>query len=153
MKSFFKSNLFKVILFLLLFAVLVAIGCWLFYWGWRFRRRTWFLRGTYMAIAVAWAIFSSWWVAARFGFAKYWRGMIADFWSRQESTERDLYKEYQDLMNSYPMAVAAYESSCWKKDPRPTSLEIMEEALSISEEEWAEREKLAREKLAEKNNK
>ena len=73
--------------------------------------------------------------------------MIEDFYSHQEDFERDLTKEYQILLSKYPIAVAQYESKCWKQNPRPTNVEIMDNALKISEIEWSEKEKEAEEKM------
>lgn len=76
--------------------------------------------------------------------------MRADIWNRQNEFERDLVKDYQELMRTYPLAIASFESKCWRRDPRPTSPEIMEEALLVTDEEWAEREKVAKERLKKK---
>jgi len=79
--------------------------------------------------------------------------MIDDLYSHQEDFEKDLSKEYQILLSKYPMAVAQYESKCWKQDPRPTHVEIMDNAIKISEQEWEERERKAKESMAQKHTK
>ena len=150
--SFFKSNLYKVILFILSFAVLLLTGFWLFNKGLLFTRNTMFLRMSFMVIAVIWSLGSILWVSYKFEFLKYWRGLVEDLWGHQEDGERSLYREYQELMNLYPRAVADYEQVCWRKKPRPTSIEVMEGALGIGDEEWKEREKAAVAKMAEKRN-
>jgi len=150
-KKFFKSNLFKILLLLLLFAVILYFGSLLFDWGYRFRKRTLFLRITYMSIAVIWSVGTIAGLCHYFRFGKLWRGMMDDFYSHQDDFQRDIYKEYQVLLTKYPIAVAQFESKCWKQDPRPTNVEVMESALKISEAEWEEREKAAKEKMAQKH--
>jgi len=152
-KSFFKSNLFKILLLLLAFAVIIYFGSLLFDWGYRFRKRTLFLRITYMSIAVLWSGGTIAGLCYYFRFGRIWRAMMNDFYSHQEDFERDISKEYQVLLTRYPIAVAQYESKCWKQDPRPTNVEIMDNALKISEAEWAEREKAAKEKMSKKKEK
>lgn len=152
-KKFWKSNLFKIIIFLIVFLVIIFFGSLLFDWGYRFRKRTIFLRGSYMAIAVIWVVGTIWGICHHFRFIDIWRGMIDDFYSHQEDFEKDLSKEYQILLSKYPMAVAQYESKCWKQDPRPTHVEIMDNAIKISEQEWEERERKAKESMAQKHTK
>lgn len=146
-KTFWKSNLFKVLLFFVVFLIIAFFGGILFDWGYRFRKCTIFLRGAYMSIAVIWVVGCIWWISYRFRFGDKWRGMIEDFYAHQEDFERDMSKEYQVLLSKYPIAVAQYESKCWKQNPRPTNVEIMDNALKISDSEWEEREKEAKEKL------
>lgn len=141
-----KTNAFKIVLFLLVFLALIGSSSVLFIRSLRFWAVP-FLRALYIAVSIIWAVGSIWWVAVRFEFIKYWRGMKADYWNRHENSEKELYRDYQDLMRDYPLAIAKFESACWRRDPRPTSLEIMEEATTIPDEEWAEREEKAQEKL------
>ena len=54
----FKTNTSKIIALLVLFAIIAFFGGLLFSWGYRFQKRTWFLRGSYMAIAVLWVVLS-----------------------------------------------------------------------------------------------
>lgn len=149
---FFKSNRSKFIALLFLFAVIVFLGGILFTLGLGFRRRTLFLRGAYMAIAVLWVVLSIYAICVKVNFKAIWRGMIDEFYARQENYERTLSRNYQDLLSRYPMAVAEYESHCWHQNPRPTNSEIMESALAMSEQEWVEREIAAEKKMAEKNS-
>ena len=106
-----------------------------------------------MSIAVIWVVGSIWWICYRFRFGDIWRAMIDDFYSHQEDFAKDLTKDYQALLAKYPIAVAQFESKCWKQDPRPTNVEIMDSALKISEQEWQEREKKAKESMAQKHAK
>lgn len=146
-KNFWKSNLLKVVLLLMAFIVIVGFAYVLFDWGYRFKMRTLFLRGSYMAIAVIWAVGSIWWICYRVRFGRLWRGMIDEILPSQDSFERETSQKYQVLVSKYPHATARYESECWKKTPRPTNLEIMDNALHISDEEWQEREAVAEERL------
>ena len=152
-KKFWKSNLFKIIIFIVVFLIIAYFGSILFDWGYRFRKRTVFLRATYMSLAVIWVVGSIWWICYRFRFGDIWRAMIDDFYSHQEDFAKDLTKDYQALLAKYPIAVAQFESKCWKQDPRPTNVEIMDSALKISEQEWQEREKKAKESMAQKHAK
>ena len=79
--------------------------------------------------------------------------MINDVYSHQEDFVLKIHREYQELVSKYPMAIAEYESHCWKQNPRPSTPEIMESALAINEYEWMEREKKARKKMEEKREK
>lgn len=149
---YFKTNWSKIVALLLLFAVIAFFGGLLFSWGYRFRKRTWLLRGSYMAIAVLWVVMSIRAVCIKVHFGTLWRGMMDEIYKRAGRYENSLYQNYQDLNSRYPMAVAEFESHCWHQHPRPTNSEIMEMALKISEIEWSEREKKAREKVASKHS-
>ena len=152
-KSIWKSNWCKVAMLLLLFVAIEFIGSMLFACGLGFQKRTVFLRAMYMVIAVAWVVFTVRWLCLKFDFAGLWRGMINDVYSHQEDFVLKIHREYQELVSKYPMAIAEYESHCWKQNPRPSTPEIMESALSINEYEWMEREKKARKKMEEKREK
>lgn len=143
----FKSNLSKIILFILIFLIILAFGGTLFSWGFRFRKRTLFLRISYMTIATIWSVGCIWWICVRYRFGEIWQGLMDDIYSLQDKFKRDLRLQYQDLINHYPLAVAEYETSCWKQRPRPTTTEIIENALKIPNLEWQEREKKAKEKI------
>jgi hypothetical protein len=149
---FFKTNWSKIVALLLLFAVIAFFGGLLFSWGYRFQKRTWLLRGSYMAIAVLWVVMSIRAICIKVHFGALWRGMMDEIYKRAGHYENSLYQNYQDLNSRYPMAVAEFESHCWHQHPRPTNSEIMEMALKISEIEWSEREKKAREKVASKHS-
>lgn len=148
----FKNNRSRFIALIILFIVIVALGGVLFVLGYLFRRRTLFLRGAYMAIAVLWVVLTIYAICVKVNFRAIWRGMIDEFYARKENYERTLSRNYQDLLSRYPMAVAEYESHCWHQNPRPTNSEIMESALAINEREWVEREVAAEKKMAEKNS-
>jgi hypothetical protein len=152
-KSILKSNWFKVLLLLLVFVVIVYIASILFACGLGFKKRTIILRLIYMIASVAWVVFTVRWLCLRFDFAGLWRGMMNDHYSHQEDFMLKIHRDYQELVSHYPLAIAEYESHCWKQNPRPSTPEIMESALAISELEWIEREKRAREKMKEKRNK
>ncbi len=152
-KSIWKSNWCKVAMLLLLFVAIEFIGSMLFACGLGFQKRTVFLRAMYMVIAVAWVVFTVRWLCLKFDFAGLWRGMINDVYSHQEDFVLKIHREYQELVSKYPMAIAEYESHCWKQNPRPSTPEIMESALAINEDEWMEREKKARKKMEEKREK
>jgi len=150
----FKTNTSKIIALLVLFAIIAFFGGLLFSWGYRFQKRTWLLRGSYMAIAVFWVVLSIRAICVKVHFGALWRGMMDDIYNKHARRyENTLTQDYRDLNSRYPMAVAEYESHCWHQHPRPTNTEIMESALTISEEEWIEREKQAREKVAHKHEK
>ena len=72
----FKSNWSKVLALLLLFAIIAFFGGLLFSWGYRFRKRTLLLRGSYMAIAVLWVVLTIWTICRKVHFGALWRGMI-----------------------------------------------------------------------------
>ena len=137
----------------MLFVAIEFIGSMLFACGLGFQKRTAFLRAMYMVIAVAWVVFTVRWLCLKFDFAGLWRGMINDVYSHQEDFVLKIHREYQELVSKYPMAIAEYESHCWKQNPRPSTPEIMESALAINEDEWMEREKKARKKMEEKREK
>ena len=149
----FKTNTSKIIALLVLFAIIAFFGGLLFSWGYRFQKRTWFLRGSYMAIAVLWVVLSIRGICVKVHFGNLWHGMMNELYDRSRHYENDLIQNYRDLNARYPMAVAEYESHCWHQHPRPTNTEIMESALKISEMEWIEREKAARNKVASKHEK
>ena len=152
-KSVLKSNWGRVVLLLLVFAVIVFIASMLFACGLGFKKRTLFLRGTYMAIAVAWVAFTVRWLCLKYDFAGLWRGMMNDHYNHKEDFVLKVRREYQELVSKYPLAVAEYESHCWRQNPRPSTPEIMESALAINDYEWIEREKKARKKMDEKREK
>lgn len=147
-----KSNAFKVALFFLVDLALIGVSSILFIRSLKFWAVP-FLRALYISISVIWAIATIWWVSVHFEFGKYWRGMIADLWSRQEDYERMLYKDYQRLMQQYPIAIGKHESQCRKRDPRPTAPEIMEEAIQTPKEVWEKLESDYQEKLDSKRTK
>jgi len=151
-KSVMKSNWFKIVLLLLAFSAIVLVSSMLFACGLGFRKRTFLLRGTYMAIAVALVVFTVRWLCVKYNFAGLWQGMMNDLYSHQEDFVLRIHRDYQELMSKYPLAIAEYESHCWKQDPRPSTPEIMESALAIKETEWIEREKKARKKMEEKRH-
>jgi len=148
----FKSNWSKILALLLLFAIIAFFGGLLFSWGYRFKKRTLLLRGAYMAIAVLWVVLTIWTICKKVRFGALWRGMMDEIYKRAGRYENTLYQNYQDLNSRYPMAVAEYESHCWHQHPRPTNTEIMESALAISESEWIEREKKAKDRVANKHS-
>lgn len=148
-KPFLKSNLCRVLTFLFVFLLLISASAVLFIRSLRFYAVP-ILRALYIGISIVWAVASIWWVIVRFDFVKYWRGMVDDFWDSQEDFERELYIKYRELMDTYPIAIAEYESHCWRQSPRPTNPEMMEQALAISVDEWKEREEKAKARLAEK---
>ncbi len=140
-KPFWKRNVAKVLLFLVVFLVIAFLGGILFTCGLGFRMRTLLFRLFLMGVSVVWVVGCIWWICHRYRFGDIWRGMIDDLYAHQEDFERDLAKEYQALLSEFPMAVAQYEAACWKQRPRPTNVEIMDGALKISRQEWVEREK------------
>lgn len=152
-KSIMKSNWFKLALLLLVFVVVVFVASILFACGLGFQKRTLFLRGTYMVIAVAWVVFTVRWLCLKYDFAGLWRSIVNDVYNHQEDFVLKIHREYQELVSKYPLAIAEYESHCWKQDPRPSTPEIMESALAMSEKEWIEREKKARQKMDAKKEK
>ena len=152
-KSILKSNWVRVALLLIVFAVIVYIASILFACGLGFKKRTAFLRGTYMVVAVAWVVFTVRWLCMKYDFAGLWRGMMNDIYRHQEDFVLRIHREYQELVSKYPLAVAEYESHCWRQNPRPSTPEIMESALAIGEKEWIEREKKAQKKIDEKKEK
>ena len=148
---YFKSNWSKILALLIVFAIIIFLGGLLFSWGYRFKKRTLLLRGSYMLIAVLWVVLSIRAICIKVHFGAIWRGLMNDIDRRIHGYEDELTKNYQDLISRYPLAVAEYESHCWRQTPRPTNSEIMESALAIDEREWIEREKRAREKVTNKN--
>ena len=138
---------------LLVFIAVVFLASILFACGLGFQKRTWFLRSLYMVIAVVWVVFTVRWLCVKYDFAGLWRGMINDIYSHQEDFVLKIHRDYQELVSHYPLAIAEYESHCWRQNPRPSTPEIMESALKISELEWIEREKAARKKMEEKHRK
>lgn len=149
---YFKTNRSKFWGLMVLFLIIIFFGGVLFTWGYLFKRRTLYLRGAYMLIAVLWVVLSIRAICIKVNFRAIWRGMVDQFYARQESYERDLDRRYQDLISRYPMAVAEYESQCWHQNPRPTNSEIKESALVIEEREWVERERAAEKKMADRNS-
>ena len=152
-KSLFKSNLGKVLVLLLVFAAIVFIASILFACGLGFQKRTIFLRVTYMLIAVAWVVFTVRWLCLKYDFAGLWHALMNDHYRHQEDFMLKIHRDYQELVSKYPLSIAEYESHCWKQNPRPSTPEIMESALAISELDWIEREKNARNKMNEKRSK
>lgn len=150
--QYFSSNRTKLLALLILFTLIVFSGSILFTCGLGFRRRTFFLRGAYMVIAVLWVVLSIRAICIRVNFKAIWRGVIDEFYDSQEGYERSLNMRYQDLLSRFPLAVAEYESHCWHQHPRPTNSEIMESALAMDEQEWSQRESAAEKKMAEKNS-
>ena len=153
LKSIMKRNGGKIALLLLVFIVIVFVGSILFACGLGFQKRTVFLRAIYMLVAVAWVVFTVRWLCLKYDFAGLWRGLVSDVYSHQEDFVLKIHREYQELVSRYPLAIAEYESHCWKQNPRPSTPEIMESALAINEKEWIEREKKARKKIDEKREK
>ena len=150
--QYFSSNRTKLLALLILFTLIVFSGSILFTCGLGFRRRTLFLRGAYMVIAVLWVVLSIRAICIKVNFKAIWRGVIDEFYDSQEGYERSLNMRYQDLLSRFPLAVAEYESHCWHQHPRPTNSEIMESALAMDEQEWSQRESAAEKKMAEKNS-
>lgn len=150
--QYFSSNRTKLLALVILFTLIVFSGSILFTCGLGFRRRTLFLRGAYMVIAVLWVVLSIRAICIKVNFKAIWRGVIDEFYDSQEGYERSLNMRYQDLLSRFPLAVAEYESHCWHQHPRPTNSEIMESALAMDEQEWSQRESAAEKKMAEKNS-
>lgn len=149
-KTFFKTNLGRMLLLLAVFAVIIVFASMLFTAGLEFEKRTVFLRAMYMLIAVLWVFFTVRWLCLKYDFAGLWHSLMDEIHGHEEDFVLKLHRQYQDLMSKYPMSVAEFESHCWHQKPRPTSPEIMEMALAISEEEWAEREGKAKAKVEQK---
>lgn len=143
-KKFFKTNAGRLLTLLVVFAIIVVFASLLFAAGVEFKRRTLFLRIVYMAAAVLWVFFTVRWLCVKYEFAGLWHGLIDEFHGHEEDFVLRLHRQYQELLSKYPMSVAEFESHCWHQNPRPTSPEIMEMALAISEEEWLERESKAK---------
>lgn len=152
-KSFLRHNWVRVVLLLLVFIAIIFLASILFCSGLGFTKRTWGLRSTYMIAAVLWVFFTVRWLCLKYDFAGLWRGMMADIYGHKEDFLLKTRRDYQELVSNYPLAIAEYESHCWHQNPRPTQLEIMESALAITEYEWIEREKKARQKISEKGKK
>ena len=152
MRSITKSYWGRLLLLMLAFVVVIFFASMLFACGLGFQKRTIFLRGTYMVMAVIIVVFTVRWLCLKYDFAGLWRGLMNEFYNHQEDFMLKIHREYQELVNKYPLSVAEYESHCWKQQPRPSTPEIMESALAVSEIEWIEREKTARKKLEEKNH-
>lgn len=150
--QYFSSNRTKLLALVILFTLIVFSGSILFTCGLGFRRRTLFLRGAYMVIAVLWVVLSIRAICIKVNFKAIWRGVIDEFYDSQEGYERSLNMRYQDLLSRFPLAVAEYESHCWHQHPRPTNSEIMESALAMDEQEWSQRESAAEKKMAEKSS-
>ena len=150
LKNFLHSNTAKVLMWIFVYLVVLFLGSILFTCGLGFRKRTMFLRMTYMIIAVVWSVSMIIVLAIRYNFSTLWHGMIEDIIDHQEDYERGLRRRYQDLITNYPLSIAEFESHCWHKDPRPSNPEIMEEALALGEEEWSKREAAARHKMEER---
>ena len=148
-----RKNWVRILLLLFVFFVIIFMASILFDCGLAFRKRTIFFRLSYMLIAVLWVFFTVRWLCVRYDFAGLWRGMMNDIYNHQEDFVLRIHRDYQELVSKYPLAIAEYESHCWRQNPRPTYPEIMESALAISELEWIEREKNARKKVSEKGRK
>lgn len=153
LKQLFKTNLSKIIGLFILFLAIAFLGSILFTCGLGFRKRTLFLRMSYMIISVVWVVACIWGICVKVGFGKIWRGMIDDIYSSHENPQQKLAKQYQVLTNKYPIAIAEYESHRWKERPRPTNYDIMEDALNMSETEWEKKEIEAQNKMSEKHRK
>lgn len=153
LKTLLKRNWFKVVLLFLAFAIIVYIASILFSCGLGFKKRTAFLRIMFIVVSLLWAFFTVRGLCIRYDFAGLWRGMVDELYGHQEDFLLRIRREYQELMSDYPLAVAEYETHCWRQNPRPSQFEIIESALAISQEEWIEREKHARQSMYEKNKK
>ena len=149
-KSFFKTNTAKVLGLFTIFVVIVFIGSILFTCGLSFQKRTWVLRGIYMLIALLWVVLSTRAICIRTKFCTLCMGVLEDYYAHQEDFERDIRKRYQDLVEQFPLAIAEYESHCWKQNPRPSNPEMMEKALAMDPHVWMEKEMAAKEKIAHK---
>ena len=60
----------------------------------------------------------------------------------RNSYERDISTRYNLLKVKYPLAIAEFEKVCWKDRSLLSNYEIFEQALSISEQDWIEKERL-----------
>lgn len=149
-KSFFKTNAAKVLGLFSIFVIIVFIGSILFTCGLSFQKRTWVLRGIYMLIALLWVVLSTRAICIRTKFSTLCMGVLEDYYAHQEDFERDIRKRYQDLVEQFPLAIAEYESHCWKQDPRPSNPEMMEKALAMDSHVWMEKEMAAKQKIANK---
>ena len=99
LKSILRSNVVRVMLMLLVFALIVYVGSILFACGLGFQKRTAFLRALYMVIAVAWVVFTVRWLCLKYNFAGLWRGMMNDVYSHQEDFVLRIHREYQLLLS------------------------------------------------------
>ena len=82
-------------------------------------------------------------IVIRSKFLSLWYSLMDMKYSRKNTYESQLQQKYVFLKECYPLSIANFEEKCWRKTPKPSNYEIMENAVSISEDTWKESEKQA----------
>lgn len=89
-----------------------------------------------------WAIISVWYIASQNNYWKYWKMVFRNRAKQNQQLDAEFFPEYQELKEKYPLAVRRHEQHC-----RHHGIDVdkmVEQAMNVSEEEWAKREEFRR---------
>lgn len=147
-KSFFKRTSTKIALITLLCIVILIIGfiplsiVLVMY-------QTLIVRALIAAAGIIWAIVTDFVILTRSNYFKLWRQYRHQRKHTRMHQTIALYPEYQALRKKYPLSIRRYEQHIRHHHASMSEDEMIEQALSVSEEEWAAREAFRREKKEE----
>ena len=99
---------------------------------------------------VLWAVFSIIWIWAATDYTKMWKSWRSEAKGERMQLMRENYPEYMELRRKYPMSIASHERHCMHRKPRMSYEQMIESALKVDEQEWAEREEFRRQNREER---
>ncbi|MBO4599305.1 MAG: hypothetical protein J5641_01060 [Bacteroidales bacterium] len=143
LQHFFKLTPVKLALITLAFALIIVIGL-IPLTVVLVMDQTLFIRILIAAAGIIWAILTLSYVSFKTDYWKMWRQWRHELKHQKMSHEREKYPEYMALREKYPLAIRRYEQHTRHRKHRISEKEMIEQALKVSEEEWAAREEFRR---------
>ncbi len=148
-QPFFKRTPVKIALLTLLFGIIIVIGL-IPLTIVLVMDQTLFIRILIAASGIIWAILTVNFISFKTEYWKMWRQ-----WRHERRHARmkhgfERYPEYMALREKYPMALRRYEQHNRHRKHPLKEKEMVRQALSVSEEEWAAREEFRRQAKEEK---
>jgi hypothetical protein len=148
-QPFFKRTPVKIALLTLLFGIIIVIGL-IPLTIVLVMDQTLFIRILIAASGIIWAILTVNFISFKTEYWKMWRQ-----WRHERRHARmkhgfERYPEYMALRQKYPMAIRRFEQHNRHRKHPLKEKEMVQQALAVSEEEWAKREEFRRQAKEEK---
>ena len=148
-QPFFKRTPVKIALLTLLFGIIIVIGL-IPLTIVLVMDQTLFIRILIAASGIIWAILTVNFISFKTEYWKMWRQ-----WRHERRHARmkhgfERYPEYMALRQKYPMAIRRFEQHNRHRKHPLKEKEMVQQALEVSEEEWAKREEFRRQAKEEK---
>lgn len=142
-KPFFKRTPVKIALLTLSFPVTMGLGYILVYIAQNMYQAM-YIRVIIGAAGVLWGVITVVWIWLASDYTKLWKSWLNELKGSRMQRARKRYPEYMALREKYPLAIARHERHCMHHKPPMSYKEMIEEAISVDEKEWAEREAFRR---------